>query len=178
MIRFTTPVHRGWLLWAASAAVVFGGCSSVPSLSGVGSPFGSSSSIDRTFVGAAQTWDFDKNGSVTCDEWKNYLTTLMRESDGNGDSALDDTEFEKMAKTDRLFTVADRAYYDASGDGKVTLDELTGKQNAAFRQLDKNGDCQIDRNETVRVLQVDGPKPSTAPNTDQRPPGGAGGGGY
>ncbi len=177
MIRFTVPVRRVWLLGASAAALGVCGCSSAPSISSIGSPFGSSSSIDRTFVSAAQTWDFDKNGSVTCDEWKNYLASLVRESDGNGDGALEDAEFEKMAKTDRLFTVADRSYYDASGDGKVTLDEMTGKQNAAFKQLDKNNDCQIDRNETVRVLQVEGPKPSTAPNTDQRAPGGAGGGG-
>jgi Ca2+-binding EF-hand superfamily protein len=176
MNRLTAPVRRAWLLGAAAAALVVCGCSSAPSISSIGSPFGSSSSVDRTFVSAAQTWDFDKDGTVTCDEWKNYLTSLVRESDGNGDGALDDSEFEKMAKTDRLFTVADRSYYDASGDGKVTLEEMTGKQNAAFKQLDKNNDCQIDRNETVRVLQVDAPKASTAPNTDQRPPGGGTGG--
>lgn len=142
----------------------------MPSLTG-GSPFGSTSSIDRTFIGAAQTWDFDKDGSVTCDEWKNYVATLLRESDGNGDGSLDDTEFRQMAKTDQLFSVADRSYYDASGDGKVTVEELTGKQNVAFKQLDKNADCRIDRNESVRVLQVDAPKASTAPNTDQQIPG-------
>jgi hypothetical protein len=150
----------------------------MPSLSSV-SPFGgSTSSIDRTFIGAAQTWDFDKDGSVTCDEWKNYVATLVRESDGNGDGGLDDSEFQQMAKTDQLFTVADRSYYDASGDGRVTVEEMTGKQNVAFAKLDKNGDCRIDRNESVRILQVDAPKGGTAPNTDQQVPGRSGGGGY
>jgi Ca2+-binding EF-hand superfamily protein len=146
------------------------GCSSMPSLTG-GSPFGSTSSIDRTFIGAAQTWDFDKDGTVTCDEWKNYVTTLLRESDGNGDGALEAAEFQQMAKTDQLFSVADLTYFDVNGDGKVTIEELSGKQNAAFKQLDKNGDCRIDRNESVRVLQVDAPKASAAPNVDQKVPG-------
>ncbi len=161
-----------------SLVAFFGGCSSMPSLTGGGSPFSSGSGVDRTFIGAAQTWDFDKNGSVTCDEWKNYVTTLLRESDGDGDGALVDAEFQQMAKTDQLFTVADRAYYDANGDGKVTVEEMTGKQNVAFKQLDKNGDCSIDRNESVRILQVDAPKGGTAPNTDQQGPGRQGGGGY
>jgi uncharacterized protein YceK len=153
-----------WLVAASTAALA--GCSSMPSLTG-----SSASSMDRTFISAAQTWDFDKDGSVTCDEWKNYVATLVRESDGNGDGALDAEEFKKLAKTDQLFSVADLAYYDANGDGRVTIEEMAAKPNAAFKLLDKNGDCRIDRNESVRVLQVDAPKASSAPNTDQQVPG-------
>jgi len=154
-----------WLIGITAASLA--GCSSaMPSLTG------STSSIDRTFIGAAQTWDFDKDGAVTCDEWKNYTATLLRESDSDGDGSLNDLEFQKMAKTDQLFSVADRSYYDANGDGRVTAEEITGKPNAAFKQLDKNGDCRIDRNESVRILPVDAPKASTAPNTDQQVPGG------
>ncbi len=145
------------------------GCSSVPSLTGGGSPFSGTSGVDRTFISAAQTWDFDKDGTVTCDEWKNYAASLLRESDGNGDGALEAAEFQQMAKTDRLFTMADTAYFDANGDGKVSLEEMTGKPNAAFRLLDKNNDCRIDRTESVRVLQVDAPK--AAPVPDQQVPG-------
>lgn len=145
-------------------AVVCGGCSSMPSFGGK-SPFGSSSTVDQTFIGAAQTWDFDKNGSVTCDEWKSYATTSMREADGDGNGSLDEAEFGKMAQTDRLFEIADLKYYDGSGDGRVTADEMTGKPNAAFKLLDKNGDCQIDRNETVQVVQRDKPK-ATEPAQD------------
>lgn len=178
--RFGPTVRRSPFSIAVAASAALAGCSSMPSLSNVGSPFSSGSGIDRTFIGAAQTWDFDKDGSVTCDEWKNYVATLHRESDGDGDGALVDAEFQKMAKTDQLFSVADRSYYDANGDGKVTVDEMTGKPNSAFKQLDKNGDCRIDRNESVRILQVDAPKGGTAPNTDQQGPGrpGGGGGGY
>jgi Ca2+-binding EF-hand superfamily protein len=138
----------------------------MPSLTG-----SSASGMDRTFISAAQTWDFDKDGSVTCDEWKNYVATLVRESDGNGDGALDAEEFQKLAKTDQLFSIAGISYYDANGDGRVTIEEMTSKPNAAFKLLDKNGDCRIDRTESVRVLQVDAPKASTAPNTDQQVPG-------
>src|SRR3972149_552768 len=64
------------------------------------SPFSSSSDFDRTFIGAAQTWDLDKNSSVTCDEWRQYATTSFRETDGNGDGVLDAQEFVALAKGD------------------------------------------------------------------------------
>jgi hypothetical protein len=172
-MRPARPTDRAAACAAIVAAVLtLPACGSMPSLTGGGSPFGSTSSIDRTFIGAAQTWDFDKDGTVTCDEWKNYVATLLRESDANGDGALDAAEFAQMAKTDHLFTVADIGYYDANGDGKATVEELTGKQNAAFKLLDKNADCRIDRTESVRVLPTNAPKPSGgAPNTDQQIPG-------
>ncbi len=155
----------------ALIAVVSVGCSSMPSFTPK-SPFGSSSTVDQTFVGAAQTWDFDKNGAVTCDEWKNYATMSLRESDSDGNGSLDAAEFGKMAQTDRLFEVADLPYYDGSGDGRVTVEEMTGKQNVAFKMLDKNGDCQIDRNETVQVLQRDKPKAADVPQETTRRSGG------
>jgi len=166
------PIDRAAaLVGALAAGFALAGCSSMPSLTGGKSPFSSTSTVDRTFISAAQTWDFDKDGAVTCDEWKTYVTSLLRESDGNGDGSLDAAEFQKMAKTDRLFEIADIGYFDANGDARVSAEELTGKQNAAFRLLDKNGDCRIDRNESVQVLQVDAPKASsTAPNTDQSVP--------
>lgn len=172
--RASRRPRRGSFGLAFAAALAVGACSSFPSISsltgGGASPFSSSSLIDRTFIGAAQTWDTDKNGSVTCDEWKGYVLGLMKESDANGDGQLDQTEFQSMARTDRLFDVADLSYFDANGDSRASPDELTGKQNVAFKALDKNGDCQIDRNETVTVIQRDKPK-DTSPA--QAPGGGA-----
>jgi len=134
-------------------------------------PFGSSTDFDRTFITAAQTWDIDKNGTVTCDEWRQYVATLLRESDANGDGALDAQEFKQMARSDHLFDVADLAYYDANSDGRVSVEELAGKQNRAFNLLDKNSDCQIDRTETVQVYNVDKPKEKEADQNIAKPGG-------
>ena len=157
----------------AAVAVSAAGCSSgggggLGSLMTTGSPFSSSSNVDRTFIGAAQTWDLDKNASVSCDEWKQYAGMALREADANGDGALTADEYGVMAKTDRLFTVADLKYYDANSDGKVSLDEMTNKQNRAFNLLDKNSDCQIDRGETVQVVAVEKKKVDSSAPTDQQ----------
>lgn len=138
-----------------ASVMALAGCSSMPSMMTTGSPFSNANNVDRTFIGAAQTWDMDKNSVVTCDEWKQYTGTLLREADMNGDGALASDEFAKMAKSDRLFDIADLKYYDGNGDSKVTADELTGKPNRAFQLLDKNGDCQIARDESAQVVQVE-----------------------
>ncbi len=141
-----------------------------------GNPFKNTNDFDRTFIGAAQTWDLDKNGSVSCAEWAEYLMTSFREADANGDAALDAGEWQALVKNDRLFEIANVAYYDANGDGRVTLDEMTGKQNVAFRLLDRNQDCQIDRTETVQVHGIDKAKPEdAATDTTGRSGGGPGG---
>lgn len=164
-------VTRAKIGMTPSRAIVAGGLLSlvVAGCSTGSSPFSSASDFDRTFIGAAQTWDLDKNGAVSCDEWKRYAATALHEADANGDGALSADEFAKMARGDRLFDVADLKYYDGNSDGRVTVDELTGKPNRAFALLDKNGDCQIDRNETVQVIQVDKPKDDgSAPDPEKQ----------
>lgn len=152
-------------VYRSIALVALGGLTGCASVS---NPFAKTNDFDRTFITAAQTWDVNKDGSVSCDEWNGYVATLVRESDGNGDGNLDATEFATMARTDRLFEVANMAYYDANGDGKTNAAEIAAKKNAAFAILDKNSDCQIDRNETVQVYNVDKPKDK---EVDQTIPG-------
>lgn len=166
-------IARRWLRTLACLALLPGavsGCSS-----GASNPFAKTSDFDRTFIGAAQTWDLDKNGSVSCDEWAQYARESVREADTNGDGALDAEEWKKLVSNDRLFEVANLSYYDANGDGRVTADEMIGKQNLAFKLLDRNGDCQIDRTESVQVHGIDKAKPTAAPDsTGGRGPAGGG----
>ena len=154
----------GCCLALLAVSLLAAGCTSTP--------FSSTSDFDRTFIGAAQTWDLDKNGVVTCDEWKRYTATSLREADINGDGALDQEEWARMAKSDRLFEMANLAYFDANSDGRATADELAAKSNPAFRLLDKNQDCQIDRTESVQVYSIDKPKEK---EVDQQIPSPGGG---
>lgn len=133
------------------SASLLAGCggASVPSL---GNPFASGpNTFDVTFISAAETWDLDKDTVVTCTEWQQYATTAFAEADSDGDGSLTDAEFQNMARTDRLFDIANLKYYDRNSDGRVSREELTGKKNRAFELLDKNNDCKLERNEKVQV---------------------------
>lgn len=146
-----------------------GGCSSFGG--GGGNPFASSNDFDRTFISASQTWDVNKDNVVTCEEWNQYLGILFRDNDANGDGVLDAEEYAAMARTDRLFDIAKISYYDTNKDGKVTLPEMTGTPNVAFKMLDKNQDCRIDRNETVQTHDNIRPKPTEVDQNPTRQPG-------
>lgn len=117
------------------------------------------STFDITFISAAETWDLDKNGIVTCDEWKQYASTSLQGADGDADGALTTAEFNTMSQTDKLFDVATHKYYDRNSDGKVTAEELTTHSNRAFELLDKNKDCKIERGEKVQVRYNQKSKP-------------------
>ena len=158
MFRDHAIIRRGTACGLACAvAIGVAACSSGGGggLFTTGSPFSSAGVVDRTFIGAAQTWDLDKNAVVTCDEWKQYATSALREADVNSDGSLTKDEFAVMAKKDRLFDVADLKYYDGNSNGRVSVEELTGKKNRAFTLLDKNGDCQIARDESAQVVSKD-----------------------
>ena len=117
------------------------------------------STFDVTFISATETWDLDRDSVVTCDEWKQYSGSLLQQSDGDGDGALTEAEYQTLSNTDKLFDIAGFKYYDTNSDGKVTADELTGRSNRAFELLDKNKDCRIERDEKVTVRYKDKAKP-------------------
>jgi hypothetical protein len=157
------------VVWGGALAACGGG-SALPSLS---SPFAKGTSdFDLTFLSASSTWDMNKDGTVTCDEWKQYATELLQESDGDKDSALTVAEWGKLTGSDKLFVTADHKYYDANGDGKVSLEELTGRKNHAFTLLDKNNDCSIGHDEKAHVYSV--AKPKEKEQDQQIPTGGMG----
>jgi hypothetical protein len=129
------------------------------------SPLGSASVADREFAVAAITWDLNKDGDVTCDEWKQYATGLFRSADASRDGVLSQDEFAAMARQDRLFDSGNLKFFDVNGDGRVTLEELTGRPNPAFALLDRNKDCVIGRDERVnqRAPREEPGGPATAP---------------
>jgi Ca2+-binding EF-hand superfamily protein len=133
--RLVAGVAAGWL--AVVALAVQTGCATNKS------PLANASLVDREFAVAAITWDLDQDGQVTCEEWKQYATQLFREADRNRDGFLSREEYAAMSRTDRLFDSAGFAYFDANGDGRISLAEITDKPNPAFTLLDRDHDCVL-----------------------------------
>lgn len=128
------------------SVAVLAGCAS----GGGQSPLTAATPVEREFAAAAITWDLNKDGDVTCDEWKQYVTGLFREADANRDGNLTRAEFAALGRRDRLFETVGFNYFDANADGRLTLAEMTEKPNPAFVLLDKNGDCVIGPDERVQ----------------------------
>lgn len=120
------------------------------------SPLASASPTEREFVAAAETWDLDHDGNVTCDEWKQYAGNLFRGADSNRDGFLTREEFTAMSRVDRLFETVGFAYFDADGDGRISLSELADKPNPAFALLDKNNDCVLSPDERMHAAASGG----------------------
>ena len=107
------------------------------------SPLASASPLERQFAAAAVTWDLNHDGDATCEEWKQYASALFREADSNHDGVLTQHEYSALGHRDKLFEMAGFAYFDADGDGRITLPELIDKPNPALTLLDTNHDCVI-----------------------------------
>ncbi len=112
-------------------------------LAGCSSSTGSLGEVDRVFLSAAGSWDRNRDGVVTCDEWKAYAAELFDAADANHDGSLDRVEYGTIVNTDRMFQTVEFRYYDANGDGKVDRTEFVDKPNRAFALLDKSNTCQL-----------------------------------
>ena len=98
---------------------------------------------EGAFIRAAATWDLNHDGNVTCDEWKQYAAQVFNEADVKREGKLTREGFDRLAKIDRLFLIANFDYFDTERKGYVTLQDITGKPNPAFLELDKEKTCVI-----------------------------------
>ena len=64
---------------------------------------------------------------MTCDEWKQYVTSLFREADANHDGVLTREEYAALSRRDRLFETVGFDYWDANHDGRISLSETVDK---------------------------------------------------
>jgi hypothetical protein len=130
------PLKRGRLMLVVSVGLLITACAGQGQLSGA-------SSVDMAFVRAAPTWDLDRDGVVTCDEWKQYAGQLFTEADSGNKGYLTAEDFAKLANTDHLFEAANFAYFGGNSTGRITRAAFVDKPNPAFRLLDKRMDCRL-----------------------------------
>lgn len=128
---------------AIVGALLVAGCGGGGGVSGL-NPFGGGfGDVDAVFLAAAGTWDLNKDGVVTCDEWKAYAAELFDAADANKDGMLTPDEYQTIIRTDRMFETVDFKWWDANGDGKITRAEMVDRPNPAFVLLDKEKKCQL-----------------------------------
>lgn len=139
----------------------------------MGAP-GKGDKADRLLL-AAERWDVNHDGVLTCDEWTQYASRIFRLADKESDGFLSPEEFRRLGKIDPIFADADLGYFDESRDGRVSLNEFTTKPNPLFLRYDLNGDCRITSQETNGKASTD--KPKGGPPGAGGGPGGAGPGG-
>ena len=139
-------------------ATLLAGCSNtMPSLTG------GPSEVDRVFLIAAGNWDRNKDGVVTCDEWKAYATELFDIGDVERKGFLTPADWTRITKVDRMFETVDFKYYDRNGDGKVDRAEFVDRPNRAFELADRDKNCQLTPVELTAARTAGTPPPKVVP---------------
>lgn len=151
-------------------------CSLALALAACSSGGSSLGDVDRVFLSAAGNWDRNRDGVVTCDEWRAYADELFRNADANHDGFVDATEYQTIVSTDRMFQTVDLRYYDGNGDGKIDHTEFVDKPNRAFALLDTSKQCVLNADQVAgaraHTEQVfDSKKPESGDPRDKKVPG-------
>jgi hypothetical protein len=126
------------------------------------------SDIDRTFLLAAGNWDRNKDGVVTCDEWKAYASELFGIADSGNKGHLTKEDWPAIVKVDRMFETVDFAYYDRNGDGKVDRAEFVDRPSRIFELADRDKNCQMTTVElsAARTVGTTASQPKIGPPPD------------
>jgi hypothetical protein len=121
------------------------------------------STVDKTFLRGIGSYDDNRDGVVTCDEWRASAVNLFTKANKSGSGALTEAEFQTLATTDRTFLTANARYYDVNGDNKIDRKEFVDRPNPAFTHADKDNDCRLTEPELIVVRNLSAaPAPTTA----------------
>ena len=104
------------------------------------------------------TWDANRDGIFTCDEWKGFADRIFTLADRNRDGKLDKTEFATVQKADAALADADFGYFDENQDGKIVRKEFVDKPSAFIMRFDRNGDCRVTGDEIRATTAPKGPQ--------------------
>ena len=104
------------------------------------------------------TWDANRDGVFTCDEWKGFADLIFTLADRNRDGKLDKTEFATVQKADAALADADFGYFDENQDGKIARKEFVDKPSAFIMRFDRNNDCRVTGDEIRATTAPKGPQ--------------------
>lgn len=104
------------------------------------------------------TWDANRDGVFTCDEWEGFAGRIFTLADRNRDGKLDKAEFATVQKADAALADADFGYFDENQDGKIARKEFVDKPSAFIMRFDRNNDCRVTGDEIRATTAPKGPQ--------------------
>jgi Ca2+-binding EF-hand superfamily protein len=102
----------------------------------------------------AERYDANRDGAISQQEIDQNRTQWHGEFDGDKTGDLSIAEFERLwLKARRLEMVREFQRFDRDGDGKVTLEEYRRPLADLVRDMDRNGDGMLSRDDRQRRMQ-------------------------
>ena len=101
--------------------------------------------------GMIERYDANKDGKITQDEINNNRQSWYAEFDLDKDGKLTLVEFEKLwLKARQRMMVREFQYFDANGDGGLTILEYKEPMEDLVAERDRNGDGALSREDRAR----------------------------
>ncbi len=95
--------------------------------------------------------DANGDGALSQAEYRNLQIAQWPQVDRNGDGFLTVDDFPRIAAGRAKTQLAEIAYLDANGDGRISQSEFVDGEAPLFRRADGNGDGMLTRSEIEAV---------------------------
>lgn len=91
--------------------------------------------------------DVNGDGAISRAEYRTAQEARWPQIDRNGDGFLTLDDFPRIAAGRARTQLAEIAYLDANGDGRISRSEFVDGEPPLFRRADRNGDGSLTRSE-------------------------------
>lgn len=91
--------------------------------------------------------DANGDGVISRAEYRNAQSARWPQIDRNGDGYLGEDDFPRVATRRAKTQLAEIAYLDGNGDGRISQSEFVNGPAPIFRRADKNADGVLTRSE-------------------------------
>lgn len=108
----------------------------------------------NTFI---SRWDFNEDGSATCDDISTQRSRLFRRLDEDQNGQLTSREYRHARFEDKsfMFFTVDRV--DTNSNTTIDADEFVAVPHSQFLNMDQDNDCFIDQHEALTAMRERNP---------------------
>lgn len=109
--------------------------------------------LQQLYANFIDRWDFNEDGSATCEDISVQRSRLFKHLDENDDGFLTSREYRHARYEDKSFMFFTLDRVDTNNSFNISLEEFVRVPHSQFLNMDKDDDCRLNKHEAMIALR-------------------------